>query len=210
VAAAHLLTDNPRAANAILWEHRELVSRDSYRHVAAFLDTLARFRAITDRRRRQREAADLLAALLTVQEDPLLGPEGLALMGQAYRELGMQEQMVRFYQKALKQLRGPLAATLTLELAEEHWAADKLEAALPLYQKLIAGGPSKEGKRARLRLAEIALVEKKPQDCLKFCRELLQEKAGVETPAVLRLMAQAYEQKGEHEKAIRCLSGQLP
>lgn len=99
---------------------------------------------------------------------------------------------------------------LTLELAEEHWAADRPEAALPLYQKLIAEGSSTEAKRARLRLAEIALAQKKPQDCLKSCRELLQEKTGVEVPAVLRLMAQAYEQSGEHDKAIRCLSGQVP
>jgi tetratricopeptide (TPR) repeat protein len=210
ISAAHLLTDNPRAANAVLCDHRELISRDSYRNAAAFLDTLARFRAANDRRRRQREAADLLAALLTVQDDPLLGPEGLALMGQGYRELGMQGEMTRLYQKALTKLRGPLASKLTLELAEEHWAADKPEAALPLYQKLISGDSSKEGKRARLRLAEIALAEKKSQDCLKFCRELLQEKAEVDVPAVLRLMAQAFEQNGEHDKAIRCLSGQLP
>ena len=210
IAAAHLLTDNPRAANAVLCEHRELISRDSYHNVAAFLDTLARFRAATDRRRRHREAADLLAALLTVQDSPLLGPEGLALMGQAYRELGMPGEMMRFYQKALKRLRGPLASKLTLELAEEYWAANKPGAALPLYQKLVAGGPSNEGKRARLRLAEIALAEKKTQDCLKCCRELLQEKTGVDVPTVLRLMARAYEQNGEHDKAIRCLSGQLP
>lgn len=209
-AAAHLLTDNPRAANAVLRENRELVNRGSYRNAAAFLDTLARFRAATDRRVRQREAVDLLGVLLTVPDDPLLGPEGLALMGQAYRELGMHQEMTRFYQKALKRLHGPLASKLTLELAEEHWAADKHEAALPLYQKLIAEGSANEGKRAHLRLAEIALVQKKPQDCLKSCRELLQEKSGVGVPAVLRLMAQAYQQSGEHDKAIRCLSGQLP
>ncbi len=209
-AAAHLLTDNPRAANGILHEHRDVVSRDSYRNPAAFLDTLARFRAATDHRQRQREAGDLLAVLLTVQDDPLLGPEGLALMGQAYRELGMQEEMMRVYRKALKRLHGPLASRLTLELAEECWAADKTEMALPLYQKLIANAVSNEAKRAHLRLAEIALAEKKPQDCLKSCRELLQVKSGVDVPAVLRLMARAYEQTGEHDKAIRCLSGQLP
>lgn len=209
-AAAHLLTENPRAANAILREHRELISRESYRNAAAFLDTLARFRAATDRRQRQREAVDLLSVLLTVPDDPLLGPEGLALMGQAYRELGMQEEMARFYQKALKKLRGPLATKLTLELAEEHWSAGKLESALPFYQQLIAEGPTNEAKRARLRLAEIALAGKKSQECLKSCRELLQDKGAVDAAAVLRLMAQAYEQLGEHENAIRCLSGQLP
>ncbi len=209
-AAAHLLTDNPRAANAVLREHRELVSRESYRNAAAFLDTLARFRAATDRRQRQREAVDLLSILLTAADDPLLGPEGLALMGQAYRELGMQEEMMRFYQKALKRLHGSLATKLTLELAEEQWSAGKAEAARPLYQRLVAEGPSNEAKRARLRLAEIDLAGKRSQECLKSCRELLQEKAGVDAAAVLRLMAQAYEQLGDHEKAIRCLSGQMP
>lgn len=208
-AVAHLLIDNPRAADAVLRDNRELLNRSSYRNTAAFLDTLARFRA-ADRRQRQREASDLLAVLLTVQADPLLGPEGLALMGQAYRELGMHHEMARFYQKALKRLHGPLASKLTLELAEEHWAADRPEAALSLYRTLIAEGSSSEAKCARLRLAQIALVQKKPQDCLKSCRELLQEKTGVDMPAVLRLMAQAYELSGEHAKAIRCLSGQLP
>lgn len=210
MAAAHLLTDNPRAANAILNEHRERINQDSYRNAAAFLDTLARYRAATDRTRRQRESADLLASLLTVHDDPLLGPEGLVLMGQAYGELGMQEEMARVFEKALKKLHGPLASQLTWALAEAYWSANKNEAALRLYQKLIAEGPSNGARRARLRLAEIALAEKKSQECLKSCREMLQEKAGVDIPVVLRLMAQAYEQLGEPDKAIRCLSGQLP
>jgi tetratricopeptide (TPR) repeat protein len=210
MAAAHLLTDNPRAANAILLEHRELVGGENYRHAAAFLDTLARFRTVTDRRRRQREAGDLLAALLTVRDDPILGASGLVLMGQAYRDLGMQEEMMRLYAKALPNLRGPLAADMSLSLAEAYWTAEKREDAVKLFNKVVAGGPASEARRARLRLAEIALEQKKPQDCLKSCRELLQDKSGVDVPAVLRLMAAAYEQTGERDKAIRCLSGGLP
>ncbi|HWG43732.1 MAG TPA: tetratricopeptide repeat protein [Gemmataceae bacterium] len=217
LAAAHLLTDNPRAANTVLLEHRELVSQEHYRNAAAFLDTLARFRAITDRRMRQRESSELLTALLTVRDDPIVGPSGLVLMGQAYQELGMHEEMVRVYEKALPKLRGPLASELLLALADAWYergesalTADKREAALSLYRKVIAGGPSNGARRARLRLAQIALTEKKPQDCLKSCRELLQEKTGVDVPAVLRLMAGAYEQAGERDKAIRCLSGELP
>ena len=78
-----------------------------------FLDTLARFRAATDRRQRQREAGDLLTALLMAHGDPLLGPSGLVLMGQAYQEMGMHEEMVRVYEKALPKLRGPLASELS-------------------------------------------------------------------------------------------------
>jgi tetratricopeptide (TPR) repeat protein len=210
VAAAHLLTDNPRAANAILLEHRDLVSRDQYRQAAAFLDTLARFRAVTDSRRRQREASDLLAAVLTIRDDPILGTTGLVLVGHAYRDLGMQEQMIRAYEKALPSLHGPLAAAMSLALAEAYWNADKREAAVNLFNKVVLSGQASEARRARLRLAEIALAQKKPQDCLKSCRELLQERSGVDVPAVLRLMASAYQQTGERDKAIRCLSGTLP
>jgi tetratricopeptide (TPR) repeat protein len=210
MAAAHLLTDNPRAANAVLLENRELVAHEHYRNAAAFLDTLARYQAATERRQRQREAGDLLAALLAVRDDPLLGAGGLALMGQAYQELGMQEEMVRVYEKALPLLRGPLAAELALALADAYRNGDRPEEAVKLYGRVIAGGPSGAARRARMRLAEIALADKKPQACLKACHELLQEKAGVDVPAVLRLMAGAHEQLGERDKAIRCLEGKLP
>lgn len=210
IAAAHLLTDNPRAANAVLLEHRELVNQDAFRTAAVFLDTLARFRAVADRRQRQREAGDLLATLLTVRGDPILGPSGLVLMGQAYQELGMPSEMVRVYEKALPNLRGPLASELTLALADAYATLDRREDAVKMYRRVIEGGASAGARRARLRLAEIALTEKKPQECLKACRELLEQKDAAEVPVVLRLMASAYEQLGERDKAIRCLQGQLP
>lgn len=210
LAAAHLLTDNPRAANAILLEHHELINHERFRAATVFLDTLARFRAATDRRQRQREAGDLLTALLMAHGDPILGPSGLVLMGQAYQEMGMHAEMVRVYEKALPSLRGPLASELTLTLADAYSTLDRRDAAVRMYRRVIEGGASHGARRARLRLAEIALSEKKPQDCLKSCRELLQEKAGVDVPVVLRLMAGAYEQMGERDKAIRCLRGESP
>jgi tetratricopeptide (TPR) repeat protein len=210
LAAAHLLTDNPRAANAILLEHRELINQERFRAATVFLDTLARFRAATDRRQRQREAGDLLTALLMAHGDPVLGPSSLVLMGQAYQEMGMHEEMVRVYEKALPSLHGPLASELALALADAYSTLDRRDAAVKMYRRVIEGGVSRGARRARLRLAEIALSEKKPQECLKSCRELLQEQAGVDVPVVLRLMAGAYEQLGERDKAIRCLRGELP
>jgi lipopolysaccharide biosynthesis regulator YciM len=210
IAAAHLLNDNPRAAHGVLLEHRELIAQEEYHNAAAFLDTLARFRSLTDRRQRQREAGDLLASLLAARDDPHLGYCGHVLAGQAYQELGMHEQMARSYEKAMPYLRGPLAVELSLSLAEAYWAADKRKSAVNLYRKLLATAPSSGARRARLRLAEIALAEKNPQDCLKGCRELLQERSGVDVAAVLRLMAIAYDQLGQRDKAIRCLSGELP
>ncbi len=209
VAAAHLLTDNPRAANAVLLEYRERIRHEQLRPAAVFLDTLARFRC-ADVGQRKRESGDLLAALLTARDDPILGPVGFVLMGQAYRELGMAGETARAYERALPNLREPLAGELTLALAEAYTTLEKHESAVKTYRRAIDKGSPSVSRRARLRLAEIALEQKKPQDCLKSCRELLQEASGVDAASVLRLMASAYGQIGERDKAIRCLQGELP
>ncbi len=69
-------------------------------------------------------------------------------MGQAYRELGMHEEMVRVYEKALPNLRGRLADELTLALAEAYTTLDKRDAAVRMYRKAMEGGPS-DGAHAR-------------------------------------------------------------
>lgn len=210
MASAYLLTNNPRAANAVLMEHRDAVNHVDYRSAASFLDTLARFRSSTDRHQRQREASDLLTCLLTLSDDRTLGPCGLLLKGQAYQELGMVESMVQLYEKALPWLRGSLAADVSFALAESYYAAERYEAATKLYLSLASGRGAAWVGRVRLRLAAIALHRNKPQDCLKWCREALHGKDRAEAAEVLRLMAGAYEQTGERDKMIRCLAGELP
>ena len=66
LAAAYLLTNNPRAANALLLEYRASILQDPYRRIAIFIDSLARFRTATDRVLAQRDASDLLASLLAL------------------------------------------------------------------------------------------------------------------------------------------------
>jgi tetratricopeptide (TPR) repeat protein len=210
LGVAYLLTENPRAANAILLENRLVIGQPPYRAVAAFLDALARYRGTVAARQVQREASGLLAALLAVREDPLLGPAGKLLVGQAYRDLGMGEQMVAFYENALRELRGPLAAEMTFILAEALYTADRREAALQLFASLASKETTKWVPRALLRLAEITLQEKRPQDCLTWCRKLLQQPGAADATLILKLMGKAYEQLGDHRRAARCYMGQLP
>ena len=121
-----------------------------FRAATVFLDTLARFRAATDRRQRQREAGDLLTALLMAHGDPVLGPSGLVLMGQAYQEMGMHEEMVRVYEKALPKLRGPLASELALALADALLRPlDRRDAAVRMYRRVIEGGRVAHGATRR-------------------------------------------------------------
>jgi hypothetical protein len=63
---------------------------------------------------------------------------------------------------------------------------------------------------SRLRLAEIALLDDRPQEALQACRKLLEDKQPVKRETVLPLMGQAYEKAGEYRQAARCFAGQLP
>src|SRR5262249_40409748 len=143
-------------------------------------------------------------------DDPLLGPSLIVLRGQALQELGMAEAMLKLFERARNKVRGRLAFELSYHLAEAYFAAEQREKAAPLYEKLATSRDWTRRTQCRLRLAEMALRNDKYTDCLKWCREALQEREGLDIGAVLKLMAKAYEQTGARDKAIRCLSGELP
>jgi len=210
LAVAYLLVDKPQAANAVLFEQRDQVNLERYHRLAAFLDCLARYRALAEHRRGQRESGDLLASLLALRDDALLGPSGLLLSGQAYAELGLGEQATAAYQKALGTARGTLANEVSYTLAESLFAADKREAAAKLLLSLAASDRTLWAVRARLRLAQAALQEKRPEECLTWCRQVLREGQPASEPAVLQLMGEAFALKGDHGQAARCFSGQKP
>jgi tetratricopeptide (TPR) repeat protein len=210
LAAAYLLTNNPRAAHASLLEARTQITQEPYRPWAAFLDSLARYRAIGDRRLAEREGSEVLAALLLLRDDVDLEPLGSLLMGEAYSQLGMTDQMVAVYEKALPGVRGPLAAQMAYALAEYGVAQDNRERARQLYETVITAQNSKWTPRAQQRLAEMALQDKQLAKCLDLCRELLLNQDKVTRSSALQLMGRAFEQRGDHRQAARCFAGQTP
>ena len=117
--------------------------------------------------------------------------------------------MTLIYQKSLPSLSGPLAEEMTYAVAEDYFARNQRLSAFALFRAL-AKDEGKLAGTAKLRLAEIALRENKPQDCLAWCRRLLAEKPPVDRTTLLNLMGQAYEAVGEHRKAAVCFAGQEP
>ena len=65
--------------------------------------------------------------------------------------------------------------------------------------------------QARLRSAELALEQRKPDEAISVCRLLMEsDKTSKTQRASLRIMGQAYELKKDHQAAIYCFSGMLP
>lgn len=207
LAAAHLMNRNPRAASSAILENRAAVLREPYRSVAGFLDSLARYRAFTDHKEQQREASILLSATLAAQESRVLGVVGKLLIGQAYREMGMNDQMIQVYEKALPEARGPLAAEMAFTLAEGLLADNKHEEGVRRLTQLADSKDPAWAARARFLLAQIALDASQPQDCLHWCRDLLKDQEHIDIKAVLKLMGHAHEQRGDHARAAQFFQG---
>jgi hypothetical protein len=68
---------------------------------------------------------------------------------------------------------------------------------------------SKWAAAPQLRLAGIALDTDRPEETLRLCRALLQDKLAPQRE-VLLLMGRAYEKSGEPRKAALCFKGEIP
>jgi tetratricopeptide (TPR) repeat protein len=209
LAAAYLLTSHPRAANSVLADYREPLA-EPYRPLAAFIDALAKYRVLTDRKRASREGADLLAALLATENSSLLGPAGNLLAGEAYGDLGMGEQKMQLYEKLAQEAKSPHSAQATFTLAESLFAAKEREAAKRLFTSLISSSNIDLASHARFRLAELALQDGRPAECLEICRELIRAKSSIEPGSLLKMIGTAFDQLGQHRQAALCFAGQMP
>ncbi len=98
---------------------------------------------------------------------------------------------------------------MTADLAEYHFQAGQWKAARREYEGLTVG-TGRRSEEAERRLAELDLIDRRPDDCLKHCRRLLTAKPDLAGSGLLPLMGRAYAQKGDDARAARCYAGELP
>ncbi len=214
LAAAYLLAKQPRAAHEVLSRFRPLVLGAPVRPAADLLDALARVRLAGQSEGVSRDAADLLTALVTFPRDGFLGPVGILVAGHGYQALNLRAKAVDLYETTLPNLEGPLAEEMTYTLA-----AFRLEAtpdgkdragAVKMLDALATLRGSRWADPAQFYLAQVALQEGRPRECLGRCQRLLRDPNGVARSAVLELMGRCFSQMGEHQLAARCFAGEAP
>jgi tetratricopeptide (TPR) repeat protein len=209
LAAALLMTDAPRPAYSTLAALGPILQDEPYRRPAALLDALARYRCRPSSSQATREAGDVLAALLVYREEPVLGKIGVLLAARAYRDLGLPEEMAILYERVSFDRNSPLGQEMTADLAEYHFQLREWKTAR-LEFEFLAGRDSRYSQTAQLRLAELDLQEKHPDDCLKRCRRVLSATPKAIPLNLLTLMGRAYNQKGDSDRASRCFAGEVP
>lgn len=212
LAAAYLVDQKSIAANQVLMEHSALLRSDPDRKPAAFLSAMAGFRTAATRSQVEREGRRLLAALTHVKPADFFGSYGYALLGEAYRDLQLEDSLVETYETALKEGVGNhWGELITYELAAVYFDHGEFDKAHVLLAALIASSGSAWIVKARLKMAEISFVTGKDRECLEACRQLFTvTEDSADKASILRLMGRVYERQGNHEQAAMCFGGIVP
>jgi tetratricopeptide (TPR) repeat protein len=213
LATSFILHGNPRAGNLAIVEYRRELSEPPFDSLAAFLSALSRFRAMPARQDNQPECRALLASLLAVRKEKSLGPVETLLAGQAFRELAMDEEMVALYESAMKDrtdIPGWIGAEMNLALADVAFSSGQTNKAVARLTELAKQSDNPWAPVAMLRLAEMALRERRNEDCLHWCRSAAESQDARVCRDALKLMGRTYEQLGQHKLAAACYAGQIP
>lgn len=206
---AELLDGRPQAAAETLFVHRLQFQDRTVRNGAALMTSIARWRTLNSAEK-NREAAFLYRSIVAVEEDPAwLGPPGKYLLGQAMHDADLDDRMVELYTRSLEQGVPQIVERLMkLALADYWYSHGRQPDAKAVWLDLhSAGGPN--APKATWRLANVAMDERQPDQCLDYCRALRDDDS-VPQAELLKLAGRAYETSGRPVLAAQCYAGQWP
>lgn len=206
---SQLLGGQPREAAESLFANRMKFADGPVRHAASLITALARWRT-TEGSAQAKEATFLYRGIVAVEaERDWLGPMGAVLLGQAMDAAELDQGMVELYAASLARGVCPKARRLMqLGLADFWYRKGDRDRAIALWTEVESEGQL-ESLTAGLRLAEAALDDRRPGQCLERCH-LLQHRDQAPRRELQRLAGRAYEQAGETVRAAQCYAGTWP
>lgn len=200
----HLLAgESVRAAK--LFHGRKLANSDP---IPAVAEAFACYFRYADARTAGRGDA-VAAAVHRAGDGEPFGPAGRLLFGGWLGEVGRPAEMAAVYEAAAETASGPWAVRFALATAEHLLAGGKTDEAARRFAAVAAADAGERGDRARVRLAEIALGEGRPAECVRYCRQVL-ARDHEDRDGVLRLLGRGYEQLNRPRAAAECFAGRLP
>ena len=206
---SQLLAGQPREAAESLFQRRFLLHEGPVRNAAALITALARWQTTTDAAQ-AKEATFLYRAVVAVEADgEWLGPMGIVVRGQALDAAEMDDAMVQLYTGALDQGVCPKARRLIQLHLADHWYQHGERRRAREYWTILESEDSPESLVAGLRLAQAALDDHRPGQCLERCHAL-QHRDEAPRQDLQRLAGRAYELAGESARAAQCYAGVWP
>jgi predicted negative regulator of RcsB-dependent stress response len=99
---------------------------------------------------------------------------------------------------------------MAIQLADVWYGTERSQDAINIYAGLAVQDDGPWAALAKLRLAEIALADRRPEDGLLWCNKLLNRAPLLPERDVLKLMGDAYLQTGQLRLAAQCYAGKRP
>jgi tetratricopeptide (TPR) repeat protein len=211
LSSAYLIAGSPPGANDILMNRRELFANAPDRAAAAFLSSLARFRAAVLPDRREREARSVVIALGQFDASIQFGSHWNVLAAEACSEIGLAQPARFHWQNALDDLTdGPLKAYVVSQLAEAYRANHEYTVAADLLRIASADSESQAADTILLQSARLSMQQGDFRATAEMCKTLLQRSTDPESQLKgMKLLGTAYERIGNHRAAVYCFAGML-
>ncbi len=204
LCAVHMLDGDEASARRVLRTHK-IGSWPSHVATNEMLSAILHYHV----RPTENRQSIVEAAVRDARDGEALGPVGLLLAGQAYRDVDNFEHMVEIYESAVESTRGPIAIRMTFAVAERKLQLDQWTAARSRYLAVVAADPDGLGPRAQLRLAELNAREGLGTECIRRCRSIV-DKPGIELEDVLPVLGRGYELVRDYRRAAEAFAGRLP
>ncbi len=194
-------------AAKMMFQRRDRITVEAARTLGGLVIALARLESMDSAEARDRETLFLLRALANLNQDsPWLGDCGRTLIGRAYRQVNLGEQMADVYTRALsKNVREPFASEMKFALGEHLLITGDESQGLAYLSEVREAKQTPWSVLATLCLAQWELSQHREQECLAICQELLRQ--DIDHAPILRIMGTAYERTGDFVKAAECFAG---
>jgi tetratricopeptide (TPR) repeat protein len=212
LSTAYLMDGRPQGANSILMKRREKLQEGEFREAAAFLSSLARFKAAVLPERQEREGRDLVTALTRFKPETQFGAHWSFLHAEACLELGLIEMAVESFLQTIRTLpAAALRERAMLAVAHQYRLDGRLDEAEELLKALKLDHTDKLGKKISLQAAMVALQQGRPDAAVQHCRHVVTESDDEEVQrTALKTMGKAYQQQQKYLAAVYCFAGMLP
>ncbi len=212
LAKAYLLENDPFSANRVLFVHADFVIDPAEKKKAAVFSAYARYLGTIPSEGLRNEGERMVVALASIRTEDANTFTDRLLIGRAFFEVGFTGRSNEFLEIALDAVpHEHWRRRVAFELATNQYRSGELVAATTHFETLLQGPPDATRLLAQLRLADIALSQKKPERCLEICQQIwlldITEEQKVET---LSLMGRSYQRLGRHQVAAICFSGMVP
>ena len=212
LAKSYLLESDPFSANRILFNHAESVIDLSEKKKAAVFSAYARYLGMVPSEGLRNEGERMVVALATITPEDASGFVDRLLIGRAFFEVGFNSRATEFLQLALEIAPNNYwRRRVSFELATILYRSGELSAAAEHFSLLLQGEPDVSSLLAQIKLADIALSQNKPEQCLETCKDIWKQNISDDQKAkTLSMMGQAYQRLGRHHVAAIYFSGMVP